>query len=237
MGERLIPGRYRFLSGSALKVIAAVTMLIDHTAAALLKNSRIVLFFVGDFAVTLYNTMRFIGRLSFPIFAFLLVEGFLHTRNRVRYGISLGVLAVISELPWNLEHTGTLLYGYQNVMFTLLLGYLALCAVERFKDNAPATVAILFGILVITYILNADYSYFGYCFVIVLYMLRSYPPVRAVVGSCVLPARWAAGLAFIPIAFYNGRRGFIKGRALQYAFYLFYPVHLFVLYLIKYVFK
>lgn len=105
--QRLIPEQYRIISGSALKLIAVITMLIDHTASALLRDSDIVLITFGDKPLTLYYSMRFVGRIAFPIFAFLLAEGFVYTRNRVKYGVSLAVLALISELPWNLVHTGT----------------------------------------------------------------------------------------------------------------------------------
>ena len=66
-----------------------------------------------------------------------------------------------------------------------------------------------------------------------MYLLRSSPLLRAVVGSCVLSSRWIAGLAFLPIAFYNGKRGFIRGKAAKYLFYVIYPAHIFALYLIK----
>ena len=82
MEQGLIPGKYRVLSGSALKLIAVVTMLIDHIGFALLSQNPIVLFSAFGYSVTLYSIARSIGRIAFPIFAFLLVEGFLHTRNR-----------------------------------------------------------------------------------------------------------------------------------------------------------
>ena len=148
MEQRLIPEQYRFLSGSALKLIAAVTMIIDHVAVSFLYNSMIVLFSAGSYRLTLYNLMRAIGRLSFPLFAFLLVEGFLHTHDKKRYGLRLAIFALLSELPWNLVHTGGLFYGKQNVFFTLLTGYLALCAVERFRGNVFMQCVCVFGLLI-----------------------------------------------------------------------------------------
>lgn len=233
MEQRLIPERFRVLSGSALKVIAVVTMLIDHVALHFLSNSGVVLFKMAGSDVTLYYMLRGVGRLAFPLFAFLLVEGFLHTRSKKRYGLSLGALALISELPWNLVHTGTLFYDEQNVMFTLLAGYLALCAIERFRGNPAAMFIVLSALFAASSALRFDYGCHGYCFVILLYALRNMPVVRAVVGSAALPSLWVSGLAFVPIAFYNGKRGFIKGRALQYLFYAFYPMHLLVIYLVK----
>lgn len=234
MEQRLIPEPYRKLSGSLLKLIAVVTMLIDHIASAFLKNSMIVLLSVGSYRITLYNSMRWVGRLAFPLFAFLLVEGFLHTHDRKRYGLRLAVFALVSELPWNLMHTGGLLYSQQNIFFTLLAGYLGLCAVEHFQHKIFDQCVVLFGLLILTITLGFDYSFYGYGFILLLYALRNKPPVRAAVGCCLLPSQWIGGLAFIPIAFYNGKRGFIRGKVLQYAFYAIYPVHMLAIYFIKY---
>lgn len=89
----LIPKKYHCLSGSGLKIIAVITMLIDHIGAAFPRYTASVILHIGSKRLMLYTVMRFIGRISFPIFAFLLVEGFLHTRDRKRYGIRLFVFA------------------------------------------------------------------------------------------------------------------------------------------------
>ena len=84
--------KYQILSGSSLKVLAMVTMLIDHLAAFYFYDDpwfRRALFDVGHKHVSVYFLMRAVGRIAFPVFAFLLVEGFLHTSNRKRYGLSL----------------------------------------------------------------------------------------------------------------------------------------------------
>ena len=86
--------KYQVLSGSTLKVLAAATMLIDHTAGALLSKNPVELFSIAGRTVTLYMILRTIGRVAVPIFAFLLTEGFMHTRNRKSYGISLFVFAL-----------------------------------------------------------------------------------------------------------------------------------------------
>ena len=71
------------------------------------------------------------------------------------------------------------------------------------------------------------------CFILFMYFLRDHELIRAAVGCGFLSSTWKAGLAYIPIALYNGERGFIRGRVLKYAFYLIYPVHIFILYLLK----
>jgi len=232
---RLIPEKYRFLSSSGLKVIAVITMLIDHVASVLLRENPVVLLQIADYQLTLYTLMRTIGRIAFPIFAFLLAEGFHYTSDRKKYGIRLLVFAFISEIPWNFEHTGKLFYSSQNVFFTLLLGFLGLCVIEELKTAAKKTkgIALLLALLLISIVLRADYGCSGFGFILLMGLLREYPVFRAVIGSCFLSSRWQAGMAFIPIAFYNGKRGFIKGRVLKILFYVIYPLHMLILYLIK----
>lgn len=232
---RLIPEKYRFLSSSGLKVIAVITMLIDHVASVLLRENPVVLLQIADYQLTLYTLMRTIGRIAFPIFAFLLAEGFHYTSDRKKYGIRLLVFAFISEIPWNFEHTGKLFYSSQNVFFTLLLGFLGLCVIEELKTAAKKTkgIALLLALLLISIVLRADYGCSGFGFILLMGLLREYPVFRAVIGSCFLSSRWQAGMAFIPIAFYNGKRGFIKGPVLKILFYAFYPLHMLILFLIK----
>ena len=229
----LIPEQYKILSGSALKCIALITMIIDHVAVVLLKNSHIVLLRVGTEALTLYTLMRKIGRMAFPIYCFLLVEGFLHTRDRRKYGLNLLIFALISEIPWNLEHTGTLQYAVQNVFFTLLLGYGGLCCIESYRDERGKQLVSLIALMLVAMNLKADYGVGGFAFILVMYLLREQKALQAVVGTCIESGGWAAGLAFIPINLYNGRRGFIRGRALKYAFYAAYPFHILILYWIR----
>ena len=228
--------RYKILSGSWLKVIAMASMLIDHTAGQLLRHMEAFnepLISLGHHHMTWYFLMRCVGRLAFPLFAFLLVEGFEHTRSRRRYGRNLLVFALISEIPWNLTHGGHLYGLSQNVFFTLFLGFLGLCAIEHYRDNLKRQTIALLGLFVASILLLCDYGCSGFSFIIMLYLLRRQPLFRAIVGAGMLSYRWIAGLAFIPIAMYNGQRGFIQGPLSKYLFYAFYPLHLLVLYFIK----
>ena len=225
--------KYQKLSGSALKMIAIILMLIDHTAGHVLTSSYPVSFTVFNTTVTLYRLMRWAGRLSFPIFAFLLTEGFIHTRDRRKYGRNLLIFALISEIPWNLEHTGTLLYAKQNVMFTLLLGFLGMCVIEAYKDDIPKQAVLLLLLLFVSFVLKADYGYRGFAFILLLYTLRNNKVLQCVIGTCLLSSTWIGGLAFIPINMYNGKRGFIKTPLLKYAVYALYPLHMLVIYYIR----
>lgn len=246
----LLPQRCHALSGSWLKVFAMVSMLIDHVAHVILRYDPAFtepLLTIGHHSITWYYLMRSVGRLAFPIFCFLLVEGFQHTHDRKKYGRNLLAFALISEIPFNLTHGGHLFGWSQNVFFTLFLGFLALCVIRRWEEERHAVqsqstifaghnrrMALrLLALIVTGYILRCDYGSCGVSFILLLYVLRHNEILRAAIGCCFLGSRWIAGLAFIPIAFYNGRRGFIQGSFGKYLFYLFYPLHLLVLYFIK----
>lgn len=227
---------FKILSGSVLKLLAILIMAIDHTAAYWLRGMswcREPWFALGHREISLYVVMRLIGRLAFPIFAFLIVEGFLHTRNRWKYGRNLLLFAVLSEIPWNLVSSDRLFYSGQNVFFTLFFGYLGLCALEKFQSDSRCKALSLLGLLLLSIVFRADYGCAGFGFILMLYLLRNDRLTMAVTGCCFLTARWIAGLAFIPICMYNGRRGFIQGAFGKYLFYLFYPLHLLALYLLR----
>ena len=222
------------MSGSVLKLIACLAMLIDHMATFLpgdFMDMKETLFMIGNKAISLRMLMHYIGRTAFPLFAFLITEGFTHTHDRKKYGINLFIFALISEIPWNLAHTGDLFYARQNVFFTLLLGYLGLCALEYYKDDYKKKIITLACLLGISLVLRADYTCFGFGFIILLYLLDR--RMMAILGCCMLPSRWIGGLAFVPILMYNGERGFAKAKWIKYAFYIFYPLHLLVLYLVR----
>ncbi len=235
MEPRLVPEKARVLSGSVLKLLAAICMLIDHTGAVIVSRypQRVLLSVMGK-EMTLYQLMRFVGRPAFPLFAFLLAEGFMHTRDRLRYTLRLGAFALLSEVPFDLAlHGKPMELSYQNVCITLCLSFLGLWALERFQGKSWKQLLAMLGLYGVVLLARCDYGVKGYGFVLLLYLLRTRPVTRAVLGSAFLSAQWKAGLAFVPIAFYNGERGFVRGRWLRYAFYLFYPAHLLLLYGLK----
>ena len=204
------------LSGSWLKIIAMLSMTIDHLA-----------FYYGCNNPYLYELMRTFGRIAFPTFAFLLAEGFVHTRNRQKYMVSLFVFALVSEIPWLLlNHDGS-----HNVLFTLLAGILGLHTIENSGNRWVTTVCItLIGL--VTIFADTDYSWKGFGLVLVFYMFRGRPDLQTLFG---IPLMYEYGIIGILMAFsviwlYNGERGFIRGKAWKYAFYAFYPVHLMLIY-------
>lgn len=241
------------ISGSTIKIIAIVTMLIDHIGATILGRYIMMSGFMEIAASsdvnainrwlmengTLYNIyqiMRMIGRVAFPIFCFLLVEGFLRTRDVKKYALRLGAFALISEIPFNLALTSRVTeLQYQNVYFTLLIGLLTMMVFDKIEKREWVRPAKLFlcGIAVVAgavlaELLRTDYGAIGVLCILVLYIFRNRKPLQIIAGCISFLWEITAPLAFIPIAFYNGKRGL----RLKYIFYVFYPLHLLVLYLI-----
>lgn len=172
--------------------------------------------------------MRFIGRIAFPIFCFLLVEGFMHTSNRKKYALRLFLFAFISELPFDLAlFNSPVDWGYQNVFFTLLIGLLviwAMDAVRKSKFQIPLQLtAILVGGF-LAWFLKTDYDYKGILLIVILYIFRYDRKLRTIAGCISLLWEAPACLAFLPINLYNGKRGL----SLKYFFYAFYPLHLLI---------
>lgn len=229
-------GIFKILSGSMLKLIAVITMLIDHIALVLgpeLDFLTASLFTVGGRDITWYYIMRRIGRLAFPIFCFLITEGFAHTRNRKRYALRLLLFALLSELPYDLMVGQTLFFGEkQNIYFTLLFGLLMIWVCQQSWDVWKRS-ALLVMLAVLAVCVKGSYGLSGSLLVLMIYLLKQYPAVQAILSYPLLSNNLAATLAFVPINMYNGERGFIKHKALQYGFYVFYPLHIVVLVVIK----
>lgn len=237
--------KQRGLSGSTLKIIAIITMLIDHTAAAVLARLMEVRQLTGRPAsldngelYVIYSLMRNIGRIAFPIFCFLLAEGFLHTRSKRKYAFRLGLFALLSEPAFDLAFSSRVLeVEYQNVYFTLFFGVLTMLLYHKVEEQKQwgagmqtlAEMAVVFAGMGIAELARTDYGALGVLCIMVPYMFRQDKKTQIVAG--VLSFFWwepPAVLAFIPIAFYNGKRGI----NLKYVFYIFYPAHLLILYLI-----
>ena len=132
------------LSGTTLKLIACITMLIDHIGASCLEAGLLVpLIASGAFStdpaaaslLQMDRVLRYIGRLAFPIFCFLLVEGFVHTHDFRKYALRMLGFALLSEFPFDWAFFSGVWWGHQNVYFTLLLGLLAMKALDTFRTG------------------------------------------------------------------------------------------------------
>ena len=210
------------LSGSALKVIAMIFMVIDHVALYLMEHGTV-----------LYETMRCIGRIAFPVFAFLIAEGFIHTRSRYRYFFTLLGFAVISEIPWYLLNG---VDGTHNVMFTLALGLATLMVLENLLQRSLVLGFLwTLGMAGLAFWLEVDYEWRGILLIVILYLFNrhghSFPYSKGMQFFCTFALIMHYGvigavMACMILCLYNGTRGFIHGSIAKYGFYAFYPVHL-----------
>lgn len=207
------------LTSYQLKWIAIISMVIDHIGAVLFPGQMI---------------WRYVGRLAFPIFCFLLVEGFCHTRDVRLYLVRLLGFALISEIPYDITFHGEILeFEGQNVFFTLSLGLILMCLFARCIEW-PVKIAAVLLVMWLAVVLRTDYSFKGILLIAVFYLFREYLWVR-LAGGAIWNFLWYGSvqgygaLAMIPVALYNGR----QGKKMKYFFYAFYPVHLLVLFLIS----
>lgn len=239
---------YRILDGTMLKWIALITMLIDHIGAAVIEMGVTEAYSGGAGRLSYEAAMRWlrldvplrmIGRISFPIYCFLLVEGFLHTGNVKKYGIRLLIFGLISEIPFDLAFNPSAFFPEsQNVYFTLLLGLIALYFLRRYEGCAWKQAAVFLACGGASWICRTDYSAYGVFLIVFLYEIRDLPQMfRMSAGALAMayegipdPKYLTAALAAVPIGLYNGKKGKARSRFL---FYWFYPAHLILLYLIR----
>lgn len=230
-------------SGTALKTIACITMLVDHIGASCIEAGLLLPELErGEVSggawdqlslFQLDRVLRFTGRLAFPIFCFLLVEGFVHTRDVKKYVRRLFLFAFISEVPFDLAFFCTpFALDHQNVYWTLALGVLAMAGLKRFeKENGlPGWQGLVWagGCAALALAANTDYNASGVIIICALYLTRTNRKWQCLAGALLFMFELTAPLAFVLIWFYNGQRGACSPLQKK-AFYWFYPVHLLVL--------
>ena len=208
------------MSSFQLKIIAITTMLIDH---------------IGSVIFPEYLMFRIIGRLSFPLFAFLITEGYRHTSNFNKYLIRLSIFALVSQYPFWLA------FGFDaglNIFFTLSIGLLAIYSYEKYKN-----ILLVFFLAVFADLIGVDYGFFGIFLIYMIHIFRDnfksmllyisglYFFFFIIIGlvtpesSIFYYIQIFALISFLFIKVYNGS----QGPKLKYFFYLFYPVHLLIL--------
>lgn len=207
-----------YFNSFTLKGIALVTMLLDHIGVILFPE---------------HLWLRYLGRLSFPIFCFLVVQGYRYTQNFKKYVLRLLVFALITEPIYDRAFLGTYWsMERQNVLITFILGLLMLYVYERVKE--PYQMFSLVAFFALAYLLKADYGIYGLLLILLLYLSFNNKAKEA--GAIViwnllyLPSfQVLGGLSSFFIYFYNGKRG----PKMKYFFYVFYPLHLFILLIMK----
>lgn len=227
--------RSKGLDGGVLKGIAAALMLTDHVGAILLPEVPV---------------LRCVGRLAFPIFAFFIAEGYAHTRDFGRYFRRLAILAVVSEIPFNLENGAVFDLTRQNVLFTFCLALLTLRGLEalgreRGFGRWSGCGLVLAAGFAAGELLRTDYGGWGVVTVALLqlcrdgkyaklWLLLAMAAVNGLgMGSLTMPVFGGEmpiqifAVAALPVIWlYNGQAG---PKGLRRAFYVFYPAHLLVL--------
>ena len=207
--------------------------------------------------------MRMIGRQAFPIFCFFLVEGFMKTRSRIRYFLRILFFAVLSQYPFQKAFFPRGKYFHANVMITLGIGFLAIWVIDEMRgvflqkgrkesgedpgadgsENGRdllytglfffVSCSTVYGLSQLAGWLRTDYSYGGVILIVLLYVLQNYR-----IPALFISWAWLSWYnknelfslpAFYLLACYNGQRG----KQHKYLFYIFYPAHLLILYLVR----
>ena len=235
------------ISSAGLHILAMALMLLDHLWATVVPGNE---------------WMTCMGRLAFPIFAFLIAEGFHYTKNLKKYVLRLLFCAILTEIPFNLMLSGRIFYPiHQNVLWTFLIaiGMMRWCEKAR---NAPlwrkylrwaAALAVGFLVGIVTFV---DYYGYGVMMVLVFYFFRG-TDLRSRLGQFLglywinvvlmgglvyeftllgrlwsFPQQGFALFALIPIWLSRGRKGYDKPWFRNFC-YLFYPAHMLVLLLLR----
>lgn len=213
------------INATTIKILAMLTMVLDH----------IGYIFYGKIPEIAYMVLRGFGRISFPLFAFCIAEGFYHTKNELRYFARVLIFALISEIPYNYFASGNVIYLKAcNVLFTFAVAILVLWFCRYCdglgKKARPFSILGVVAGMAFAYLIKSDYSYRGVALVVLIYYTRFNEYIRWIGGSLIL---WITGeitalfspLAFALTHFYNGERGKLN----KWISYFFYPLQLIVI--------
>lgn len=218
------------MTSFVLKIIAIISMLFDH---------------VGYIIFGKFSFMNYIGRLAFPIFAFSISEGYIHTKDLKKYFLRLFIFALISQIPYMLflrtiGNTGFTL----NILFTLILGLLAITVYEKINKKYLGLIFVLLC-SIIAHFAHFDYGWFGIVAIFIFHIFKGKKALMNLSFSLAVFINYLYNyfttlrieylfiiifctLSLIPINLYNGK----KGKDIKYLLYAFYPLHLIVLYVL-----
>ncbi len=234
------------MTSFSLKIIAIITMVLDHFGDAFFKQT------------TFFNL---IGRFAFPIFAFQITEGYVHTKNLKNYFFRLFLFAIISQIPFMLFRSLFANGISLNIFFTLFFGLLAIFLFDKIeksefklckKKNINMAIKYFIACLpmviigIIAQVLNFDYGFFGIFIIFTFFAFRRKKMLMVLIFilACIFYYTitilrygyhylyiFLALFTILPIVFiclYNGK----QGKKIKYFLYAFYPVHLLILYLL-----
>lgn len=220
------------MSSAVLQWIAVVTMVIDHIGFAFFPQ---------------HIFLRAIGRVSYPIFAFLLAQGFSLTSNRRKYALRLAVFALLSEIPFQLFSYGRLVpeAPVKNILFTMLIAFGAMWLVKKGGWYLLGAAVLAAG----AEVLGCSYGAYGVMLTVCFYLcsrermqsgelcpgsrervLVALALLCCTLADCIISGSYfqmTAVFAAFPLALYTGEQG---KRMPRYFLYIFYPLHILALY-------
>lgn len=226
--------KLQIFNGAQLKYIAFISMLIDHV-----NNALITPFLNGKgFLLHLSNLFSILGRIAFPIFVFFIVEGFFKTSNRKKYLITLLLFGVISEVPFDMFTSKVFFDPYwNNIMFTLALCIITIWIIDAVKAKISNKVLWYSISIVVVEIscavamaLSLDYDYHAIIVAYIFYIFYDKPILGAGLGYLSIIKELYSCLGFAMTVTYNGERG----RQNKWINYLFYPVHILILGILRF---
>lgn len=227
--------KIQVLNGAQLKYIAFASMLIDHV------NKAIILPYleVGSTLSRISSVFDVLGRIAFPLFSFFIVEGFFRTHSRKKYLLNLLFFAVISEIPYDMFSSKVFLeFRLNNVLFSLALSLISIWILDEFRNKFEEKLGnfwILFSIplLIVMYFVSifvsGDYDFHAILTAFFFYIFYDKPLTSAFFAYISIIKEWWSILGFGLTIMYNGK----KGKQNKIFNYLFYPVHLLLLGLLR----
>lgn len=227
--------KIQVLNGAQLKYIAFASMLIDHV------NKAIILPYleVGSTLSKISSVFDVLGRIAFPLFSFFIVEGFFRTHSRKKYLLNLLFFAVISEIPYDMFSSKVFLeFRLNNVLFSLALSLISIWILDEFRNKFEEKLGkfwILFSIplLIVMYFVSifvsGDYDFHAILTAFFFYIFYDKPLTSAFFAYISIIKEWWSILGFGLTIMYNGK----KGKQNKIFNYLFYPVHLLLLGLLR----
>ena len=217
------------MSSFALKLIAIITMFIDHLGYAI-NNGH-------------FSNYNYIGRIAFPIFAFQISEGYIHTNNLKNYLFKLSIFALISQLPYMLFSSFITNEIRLNVFFTLFLGLLSIYIFDKCKYKILGIIAAIF-IGFVANLINCDYGFYGIAIILIFYIFKNnfinaslffliatairfiIPIIKNGYHNAYVYLFLCTSISLLFLFYYNGK----EGKKTKYLFYFFYPIHLLLIY-------
>ncbi len=230
--KKIISSKPRFLTGNQLKIIALISMTVDH---------------IGLYFFPHYMIFRYIGRIAFPVFAYMIAEGCKYTKNRKKYLITVAIVGFICQVVYSIA-TRSL---YQNIFITFLLSISLIYIFDNAKKKrSKASYFYAFlsmgAVFFICEILpglipetgfQIDYGFIGVLLPVLVYNMKTKTQKLLITAGMLFVLTITLGkwqlfnLLSLPLLyFYNGKRG---KRNLKYLFYIYYPVHLAVIFVVN----